>query len=64
MNFGTPATSSSAAQPTDGEKSTGLGLSIVKKIVQAHDGTISVVSKLGEGATFSFELPLEQNDDK
>ncbi len=48
-----------AAQPTDGEKSTGLGLSIVKKIVEAHGGTISVVSKLGEGATFSFKLPME-----
>lgn len=48
-----------AAQPTDGEKSTGIGLSIVKKIVEVHGGTISVFSKLGEGATFSFELPKD-----
>lgn len=52
------------AQPTDGQKSTGLGLSIVKKIVEAHGGTTSVVSELGEGATFSFVLPLEQSDGK
>ena len=48
-----------AAQPTDGEKSTGLGLSIVKKIVEVHNGKLSVSSKLGEGATFSFELPVD-----
>ncbi|MFC1551600.1 ATP-binding protein [Candidatus Latescibacterota bacterium] len=52
------------AQPTDGEKSTGLGLSIVKKIVEAHGGTVSVESVLGEGATFMFELPLEQSNAK
>lgn len=35
---------------------TGLGLSIVKHIIEAHDQTISVRSKLGEGSTFSFTL--------
>ena len=49
-----------SAQPTDGEKSTGLGLSIVKKMVEAHNGTLSVESVLGSGATFIFELPLEK----
>ncbi|MDH5762254.1 MAG: hybrid sensor histidine kinase/response regulator [Nitrospinota bacterium] len=44
-------------QPTGGEKSTGLGLSIVKKIVDAHSGTIHVESEVGQGATFHVRLP-------
>jgi signal transduction histidine kinase/CheY-like chemotaxis protein len=38
-------------------KGSGLGLSIVWGIVQAHDGTIDVTSKIGTGTTFSIRLP-------
>lgn len=39
-------------------ESSGLGLSICKSIVEAHDGRIGFVSHEGEGTTFFFELPL------
>ncbi|MFH1020403.1 MAG: ATP-binding protein [Pseudomonadota bacterium] len=42
---------------TDKNRGTGLGLAIVKNIVDSHQGTISVDSKEGEGATFTIALP-------
>jgi signal transduction histidine kinase len=45
------------AQPTGGESSTGLGLSIVKKMVEAMNGKVWCESTLGQGATFLIELP-------
>lgn len=45
------------AQPTGGESSTGLGLSIVKKLAEAMSGTVFCRSTLGEGATFVLRLP-------
>ncbi|MCB0320073.1 MAG: PAS domain-containing sensor histidine kinase [Bdellovibrionales bacterium] len=44
--------------PTGGEKSTGLGLAICKKLVELHGGSIQVKSQKGEGCTFEFCLPL------
>jgi signal transduction histidine kinase/ligand-binding sensor domain-containing protein len=46
-----------SAQPTGGEHSTGLGLSIVKKMVEAMQGRVWCESELGAGATFVVELP-------
>ena len=38
---------------------TGLGLTIVSHIAEAHGGTVNVLSQPGEGSTFSITLPLE-----
>jgi signal transduction histidine kinase len=44
------------ARPTEGESSTGLGLSIVKKYVEAMDGKVWVESEFGKGARFIVEF--------
>ncbi len=41
-------------------KGSGLGLSIVKTIIEAHSGKIRVESTLGKGTTFSFNLPKHE----
>jgi two-component system sensor histidine kinase/response regulator len=38
-------------------KSSGLGLAITRRIIEAHDGRISVSSKLGKGSTFILQMP-------
>lgn len=44
---------------------TGLGLSIVKNVLDLHGGSYGVISELGKGSTFWFQLPIdkERNDD-
>jgi two-component system phosphate regulon sensor histidine kinase PhoR len=37
---------------------TGMGLAIAKHVIGAHGGSIRVESVAGQGATFSFDLPL------
>ena len=48
---------------TGGEKCTGLGLAIVKRIMDEHSGDITVSSVVGTGTTFTFSIPMEQQDD-
>jgi len=44
------------------EAGTGLGLSIVRGILDKHGTQAKIVSELGTGTTFWFDLPLEQSD--
>ena len=44
-----------AGQVVDG---TGLGLALVKRIVEAHDAKVEAISRLKQGSTFAFELPV------
>ena len=48
-----------SVQPTSkNERSTGLGLLIVKKIMEAHEGRIWLLSEPGKGTEFFFSLPV------
>jgi signal transduction histidine kinase len=47
-------------QPGDG---TGLGLSIARKIIEDHQGSITLTSRMGEGTTFRVALPIRSPAD-
>ena len=51
-----------SAKPTGNESSTGLGLYIVKRIVERHEGKIWVESEIGKGSSFIVSLPLKVNE--
>ncbi len=46
-----------SVRPTGGEKSTGLGLALVKSFVEMHGGTVSFISAEGKGTAFRIYLP-------
>lgn len=52
-----------AARTSGTGRGAGLGLSIAQELVAAHEGTIEVDSRVGEGARFTVVLPLSRPDD-
>jgi two-component system phosphate regulon sensor histidine kinase PhoR len=50
-----------AAANSSGIKGTGLGLAMVRHIVEAHGGTVDVSSTAGEGSTFTIALPVRNS---
>lgn len=50
-----------SAQPTAGEASTGLGLTIVKQLCEQLQASIELISEPGQGATFKVAIPLQHH---
>lgn len=50
--------SQTSVKTRDKQKGVGLGLAIARKIVEAHDGTVNVVSEYRVGSKFSFTIPI------
>ncbi len=48
-----------SARPTAGESSTGLGLYLVKNIVEKIGGSVSYTGEIGKGSQFKVQLPIE-----
>lgn len=53
----------SSVKSTNGEKSSGLGLAIARKIVMEHHGTLTARNNDGRGTTFCMTLPRDMPDD-
>lgn len=51
-----------SARPTGDESSTGLGLFIVRQIVELHGGSVHAAGEPGKGSTFAIELPCSGAD--
>ena len=49
-----------SAKKTAGEKSTGLGMLITRKVIEAHGGKIWIDSGVGEGTTVYFKIPIQK----
>ena len=47
----------------DNKPGTGIGLSIVKSIVESHNGCIEVESEVNKGSSFIVTLPIEQSQE-
>ncbi|TCV72200.1 phospho-acceptor domain-containing protein [Neorhizobium sp. R1-B] len=47
------------ARTSSGIAGTGIGLNLIKQIIELHGGTVEVASKKGHGSTFTITLPLE-----
>jgi signal transduction histidine kinase len=45
---------------TKGDRGTGLGLLVTRKLIEEHNGTIEVTSQEGEGTTFTIKLPQKE----
>ena len=48
---------------TDNERRSGVGLAITRRIIEAHDGSISVDSEVGKGSTFVIHLPVNKAEE-
>ena len=56
--------SKTSAKKTGGEKSTGLGMLITRKIIESHGGNIWIESQMGEGTTVCFRMPVKTGENE